>query len=849
MLGLNERGARLASSRINQLWPLANKTNAKHRPEREEEGEEEEEEEEKEEEEASGGQVLEMLYARDLLLTIAAAWLLVASLESRTKRGAVLQASAAEAEPAALAAAPSTRAPVQQLRRLDGLMSRLRKNLAAESGRRPNASSAAPQANSSSELPNSYSFFANQIQLPQAQLADEAREQQPQRDQHFKGAKEVKIEFLRSAPALRGGGQSAPKSEAPKQLVAHNGKRFRNGNLAKYQRPEANGSAQSLYLLSYQQQQILPQMLAASASESPRPIIRPAEQLGELLSGAEQQQQQQPQQPPFVLFPQLLQQQQNAQQGFSAPQAPILQDPRIRQILSNYQRLGAAQNGANLGDYQRQLLTQLSPRPQQLHLRPPTASPAAPGQQTAGGQGPLSPLQLLAGPLQAFLPGLQQPQAQPQSPQQPPPATGFGRPAATPTSEGKQAAGGGAGQPVAGGPAQFSLLNPFGTRNAPATGGGGLANLQELYQQTPLYQTLLAMRQRQEALQAAQRARAQPQPQPLPAGQPGAPPSPSVAPALLLPPPPPGAQPPLFAGQLPGQLWGQHQQQAPLGGGQSPFQPQQPALPVLPPPPPQQTDTNEPANQPVQFDDEQPRPAPNPAAPSGDERPSQQHNEQNSAGGQANEAEPEQNNDQENNSNADQQQQQQQDNNNGSGEQGGGQPEAEDADLKQFQNFANGGDSFTDLFPPGILSNNDINEIKSEQDKQNKKQEAEERQKQQQQQQSQSQSGQQQPAQQPPPQQVENSNGNNNEGSQSNDDNEDQGGQEQPQEGGEGGGGGGEGEEGGSGGGEGEEPGEAVVEQAKAAALTGAKADGAAASQVQRTRQTSSPGVEYAARH
>lgn len=73
--------------------------------------------------------------------------------------------------------------------------------------------------------------------------------------------------------------------------------------------------------------------------------------------------------------------------------------------------------------------------------------------------------------------------------------------------------------------------------------------------------------------------------------------------------------------------------------------------------------------------------------------------------------------------------------NDNNGQNSGGKPE-DDPDIKQFQNLSKGSDSFTDLFPPGILSKSDIDEIKKQQEEQARKQEEEERRKQQQQTQS-----------------------------------------------------------------------------------------------------------------
>jgi len=701
---------------------------------------------------------------------------------------------------------PSSNLPIlpssAQLKHLDSLMLRMKKNFEQQKNWKQSQQKkksspidlgqdgSVEGANMRQE--NSYKFFANQTQSQPSGSKQFDTDPQLQHhhlpEPHFRRPQEVKIEFLRSAN--NSGGAPASQVIQRQKLVPHDNKRFKNGNLAKYQQPLSN-STQTLFLLNYHQHLIVPQTMSLDGSKSEANSL-----IGDDLEGAtsnrqdervelaeQQQQAPQTQAAPFNLLQLLQQQQPQAQQGFSAPQAPLLQDPRIRQMLSNYQRYGAAglPSGAQLGDYQRQLLTQLNPRPPELHLRPPATNNQQVGQnqqpqQQQQQQQPFSALQFFTNPLQALLPGLQQPQTTSNQAQVPPAVTikSPDQPASNlDTQRGEKATrthDQAAQQPRA----PFNMMNPFGlnaqtNREAANQAQRPAPNLQELYQQLPIYQALLAFRQRQQALQEAQR---------LQQGLANGGVQPIMPPPQQLPSPghpsgePPGAAPPPFAGPLPAlnllqplQPPPQQQQQTP-----PPMQ-QQPHLPGSVQQGPwlgqqaAQPQQNGNSNGGVQFDDDnqqrQPQPTRNEqntnpqSAVNGHNNQAHNNEDQNQQGEDGNDNRNDNNNHEDQNAannndanNNDHPQDNGQNhsqgnsnhdepNQNDQGEQGGGsgaQAEAEDPDLKQFQNFANGGDSFTDLFPPGILSNNDINEIKSEQDKQNKKQEEEERQRQLQQQ-------------------------------------------------------------------------------------------------------------------
>lgn len=757
-----------------------------------------------------------MLRTSDLLLTLAAIFLLDAALRSGSKANRfVTQASANQvdqrrqqqltsdsgSEFSANHVRHRTDAQVgDQMQTIDHWMSKIQRNLGAtpkkltidgendlqeaKTRQRPRPNVTAPDEPARAAR-DSYNFYADETNDNQQVTIGQQKQQQPQpvsssdgdRQQvsQYRQAQEVKVDFLRSnvgSPAKPTGSSDSAKS-------------FQN----------ASSSSKTLFLLNYQ---LLPHSKTSKVVDA-NPAALPEIESNEIIEPREQQQQ-----PPFTLFPPL---QQNA--GGIANQQP-LQQPNIRQVLSNYQRYPQAQQ---MPDHQRQLLTQLQPGPRELHLRPPTQAPAL-GLANPLGQ---SPLQLLAGPFQAFLPGLagqqeQQPQANGVQVMRQPGARdskydaggdGEGPKAPTPTAPQQQQNPFGA------------FLNPFNLQppatQAPSASGqqsagqaGGLQNLQNFYQQLPLYQALLAARQRQEALQAAQKLRDEQQQRqnqvngnqvgnPLlgliqlnnGGAQPTLPPpqTNAIENTASPPAPPPFARLPF--GLPPAQGVSQLNQQAPNAIGQSPWAPQlQQQLPTQPyapaPAPPlqpahgqaQQPVSNQ--NGPVHFDDE----VQNNQLPQQPQQNLQQHHQQNQQhqqpqqpyhqNQQQQQPQPQQppvpvNNNQEHENGNDDNQQNSHNDDHGQNDHGNGNnhndnqdhgnnhdngghgqdhngnrpAEEEDPDLKSFQNLANGGDSFTDLFPKGILSDGDINEIKTQQAEQAKKQEEKERQEERQRQQQQ----------------------------------------------------------------------------------------------------------------
>lgn len=679
-----------------------------------------------------------MLRASDFLLTLAAFFLLNAALNSSSRhKGAVIVASAAQVSQELVADAKS------QQRKSDTpfnlLMHKIKRNLEkSQADIRP--SSADPksvgvtsqhpqkeqQAKQIGKLENSYNYYANEtatnLKAAAAAAADERLADQP--SQH-RAAHEVQVKLLRSlAGTDRDAAHQASKSNA----------------------------TDTLYLLTY----------LAATSSAPQ-----ADSSNEIDVGEQQQ-------APLASYPPMPAQP-NGQQN-------QLQE-NLRQILNNYQRY--PQTGGQVDEPNRLLSQQMAPRPNQPayqsmfgNLFPALQAPAAQPSQ------PISPLQLITAPFQAFLPGLtpQPPPATNQQAHQQGPARELsagqppksGRPRAPKRAQPGQPISASVGPPASPLPPPPSPPSTPPSAAAPGQMGGPvqpqLPSLQAIYQQLPLYQALLAARQRQEALDAAQKLR-QRQQQPasgLPAGLgalglgqqlPG-----SMQPQLAagLPPlalaPPPSSQPP-----APPSLSNSWQVQPP------PFIPHQanqlagqvPALQQVAQPTAQPIPV-EPTRQPVQFDDDNDS---NPAKPNDQSRPGENNeppgDEQPHEQGGNEQAQPEQDS---NNEEAPNEQQQppanepesEQANNprepdrneptmdpqqgSGPNDSAGQSPgsaapgptraEEEDPDLKQFQNLANGGDSFTDLFPPGILSNNDINEIKSQQEEQARKQEQEERQRQ-----------------------------------------------------------------------------------------------------------------------
>lgn len=659
---------------------------------------------------------------------------------------------------------------------------------------------------------NSYNHFANEISSSTNESNktnclssyhhSTSNNREPNQGKH-REAQEVKINFLRQ-----------PKGHRPVHEVNGNNLngqnnqnnpdfRLRQGNIVGQQNT-------SLFMLNYNEDPLGQASDKVEALPDTDRATFKGDSFVDSIGVSEQQQRPQSQQPvnPFALFPQFNQQQQQQQSPINP--LSLAQQNNIRQILNNYQRYGA-NNGPQQVELVEQALRQA--RQQQSQQQPNNVqnsrnSIGVPQQQ----QQPLSPLQILTAPLQAFLPQLNPIQAQTNAingnshnnnnnnnnnqqarqkqndPAKQGNAMPQGGPTTTTTAQQGNLLNQMNGQPnalgglLANGP--FSMIQNGRAQQQPGTGMG---NLQSLYQQLPLYQTLLAARQRQEALEAAEKLRQQQ----LQRNQ--QPPSHLANPLGLRP-----LTNPLQA--LTGGL-----QQPQLGVGQ----PQQPAnqgglgplgqpaqfgqlLPINQFPgtipnnnkphdnqitgaiqgnsgqtvTPNNLNGVKPASDPnlgqVSFDDEANQGAKKPAninqpdlgpVNGGNENSvednSDSNNNNNGSGNSNNDnADSDQNNNNENGSN---------NNNNNAQSDGGnetgsnnddtgsnnadtnsggmGKAEEEDPDLKQFQNFANGGDSFTDLFPPGILSNNDINEIKKQQEEQAKRQEEEERQKQMQQQQ------------------------------------------------------------------------------------------------------------------
>lgn len=668
-----------------------------------------------------------MLTESDLLLTLSALFLLNAALHSPSR---VTRASASELS----AYNGNNEATRKSEADIDLLMYKVRKSL---EGRRTlneqqqqqlsittNRTDQQHQFNREDDSNhNSYNYYANQTSQQAAETQQLVAPAQTKAHRHHAEPQEVKVKFLRTS--------SSPSPTWPSgagELV--NGVAAMQTNNNPLDQADRNTT---VYLLNY----ALP---AASSDDR----VSPA---NEIQVGEEQQQR-----TPFAVFPPFNQPQAGAQQQAVPPNLP----ENIRNILNNYQRYPQAAGGLDprllqqLALQQQRALSSGSPGQAGLEPSNPAANSApaqaakadsssrAPGlnsaqQQQQQPQQQLSPLQILTAPFQAFLPAL----------------GGPGAPAADGQAKPPPSGGSGSGPANANLPQQpFSLFNPFGIGNQPQQQQGQqqVPPLQALYQQLPLYQALLAVRQRQEAMQAAQKMRQQQQLQNNHLTQPSA------------------TRRPVPYG---GHQAQQPQQQQPLQPLQ-PLQPtypgyQQPANPGLWPPPPQQQQQQPQVNAPiqpqvtpvaqhgnqqnaVQFDDDN---ANNNNAPNQSHDNNHGNAQTNQNQNDNNHNEPQQNNAQadNNNNNGDEGSNEQQDNNNNNNNNGPNdnqsnnnqeaKPEEEDPDLKQFQNLANGGDSFTDLFPPGILSNNDINDIKKQQEEQAKKQEEEERQRQLQQQQQQ----------------------------------------------------------------------------------------------------------------
>lgn len=719
-----------------------------------------------------------MLRGQDLLLTLGAVFLLAAALD--VKRHKVIRASALESlernESSVLALMGKIRKNLEALRLNNhapgNQLQQQHQHQQLEKGKHQ----VSGDGDSNKLQQNSFNFYAHEMN------------QRPSDISKTQNAQEVRVDFLRSAPSLPQTG---------------------NGPQQQHQNATYLYMLNSLNYLSDDQDNELETAAQQPVQFGATPALSQNQQtnnqnFNQVLQNFQR------------LNPQLAQQFQNNPQAMQQ----IQNNPQIMQyIQNNPQILTQIQRNPQLAALAQQMLAGAGQPPQSSQDQGqflgnlfPQPGPVA----TPNPQQPLSPFQLITAPFHAFqraIAGNQQQQQQQPSAKQPKlkPTK-----SSTPTREAERQP-----QPVQPPPPPPpGLLNPF----APLPGQlqqqqqqqpAQLGNLQSLYQQSPLYQALLAARQRQEALQAADKLRQQQQLQ-----QPQQPPFVGLL-----------GQPQL------GQSWQPNNMNANQAYGQlqPPVQQPPPPLPSLPTGPQQQPPVG--ANpQQVQFDDEAAQPPAQEGPPSGGDQPTgagqqnpnpedQGSNEQ---GGDNNQEEPEQqeqpqqnddannNNDNNNQQQEDQQQQPEQQEQPPSQANEARPAEEEDPDLKQFQNLANGGDSFTDLFPPGILSNNDISEIKKQQDDQAKKQEEEERQRYLQRQQQQQQ----------PMGQYDNGNNNNNIN------------QEQPdnEENNDGGGGGGgeqgEPEDDGGGGGENQE-------SPQAAALTNSTQAS------KQPRFTESPGVVY----
>lgn len=524
-----------------------------------------------------------MLRPRDFLLTIAAIYLLFASLELRSR---VIRASASD-----VLGFNNNESNRKSEADIDLLMYKVRKSL--ENNRHPaqpneprsatnfnqalfvnnRQQPAISDINPGHQNHNSYNYYANKTTNHQ-QAAEPSLQRASANNAQHAEPQEVQVKFLRS---LSGSEQAA------------------NGELALVQ--PAN---HTVYLLNYGPQ-------AARDSEPQANGVRASPPSAEMRPEEQQQQ-------PFAVFPPFNQPQPGFQQPIGgSPQAAALPQ-NIRNILNNYQRYPQS---ASLDP---RLLQQLALQQQPLNPtaldNPDQSQPKSPSQARASPAGssgeqrpqtqpqppqqpqqPFSALQMLAAPFQAFLPGLGQP-AQVNGP-----TSGIGQQNAG-TAEGakQQSSGAPSGQPITNSQPPFSLFNPFGIGNQPQQQPGGQQTppLQALYQQLPLYQALLAVRQRQEALQNAQKMHQQQQQN-----------------GLVNPPPTRRPVHPPYGGQLqqphPVGGFGGQPIQPGLGGFQSPvnnqWPPQQDQRQQLPPSAPQNTQIGPQQNQnqnpnPVQFDDD-----------------------------------------------------------------------------------------------------------------------------------------------------------------------------------------------------------------------------------------------------
>lgn len=396
---------------------------------------------------------------------------------------------------------------------------------------------------------------------------------------------------------------------------------------------------------------------------------------------------------PFVLFP------------FNQLQNPPLQvDPlgSTRQVPLNYQGF---QNRHSSPKMNNPLID--TARQSQLAQLDGSRAPLTNNVQSLQQQ-PLSPLQILTGPIQAMLNPLN-------------PSDNRARHGSSTGNQLGQAQADRGLNPTTQRSNQHrgilsSVLTPNNQPQQPP-------NLQSLYQQLPLYQSLLAARQRHEAIEAERQRQQQLSQQ----------------------------QPPRLLGNSHGRP-----STNPLQGWPAPREPspeQQTRKPSGPPLSGQHAGrahsgsnsvdgshtTTPPSSSQVDFDDEKSRrgqhgnqldePASEEQADDqGGEQPENQSNANNEA--EHGEGQPEG----QQGGNDEQGGQNDGDNSAGNGANGSGgagwRPEEEDPDLKQFQNFANGGDSFSDLFPADILGNNDKSNEKKKSDEESKRQEEEERRKQ-----------------------------------------------------------------------------------------------------------------------
>lgn len=709
-----------------------------------------------------------MLRGRDLLLTLAAAFLLVAALNRRSCVGqASALAQSGEPPPAIDSQQPQNR--YHQAEHLDRVMQKIKQNTLRNSDNKIGAQKW--QAQTSGHLAdrtdstvrdsdhakqNSYHHFASQELLSNNnqtagsyQLSQTNRNsKQPNHTNREPQA--VRLEFLRSA-----------NTNQDKIDLKWQEKGAKNRNSKRNSEPKAhdiNPINNTLYMLNYPPS-IMVNSIAnpiTSLTVNPSPLDKLESITNESDNEvAEQQQEQQPFNLLAAILPQF-QQLNPVQQAQLINQLTPEQQANVRQILAQYggpaglqaklannvrfqtglnrqlqqsfpdaNRLVPANQNNQIGSHQPNIAQQQqqqfqNPLAQLFGMQPQNNNQFLPNQQQ---HQPMNPLQFLTGPFQAFLPQLN---TQPQN------STAVNQKHLNNNKQRQTTT-----QPVA----NQNLLIPTNNQHQQAQNvhqqqQQQLPNLQSFYQQLPLYQALLAARQRQEALQAAEKLR-QAQLQQHQQQQPPQHLSNQLGLLQQLRPPAPQQPANTNTNTNSNGLTTNSQQQDSNSGQSGQTQANKDAAA-----PANVANQENPNAGHVKFDDDEAR---------DDNKPA--NNNQDADANSNNEDNNNQDNIQ-NNNNSNQQSDSDNNNdktglenepengaNNGANENDGqpAKPEEEDPDLKQFQNFANGGDTFTDLFPKGVLDNNDITEINDEQKKQNKRNEEEERRKQQQQQQAQNQ--------------------------------------------------------------------------------------------------------------